>query len=140
MNDAPVTVTYDAAPQAKGRPRFGKGRAYTPLQARKFQQDFGWCAKASMEGRRPLTGAVTVVARFDLPIPPSWSQRKRADAISGTIRPTTTAPLPTTAYRRDRRRPQSGCSSCGRSCRSTLQCCRRVRGCTANITSGEPCR
>ena len=85
----PITIILDGVPVAKGRARFGRGRAYTPAQTRGFQASFGWAAKTAMVGRQPLTCAVKVVASFELPIPSSWSARLRVDAVAGTIRPTT---------------------------------------------------
>ena len=34
---APVTITFEAAPQAKARPRFGRYGVYTPTQTRSFE-------------------------------------------------------------------------------------------------------
>ena len=84
---APVTVELDGAPVAKARARFGKGRAYTPAATRHFEHSLAWAAKAAMAGRKPFTGAVKIVARFELPIPTSWPVRKRADAIAGEVHP-----------------------------------------------------
>lgn len=85
----PVTIIFDGPPQAQARARFGRGHAYTPSPTRGFERDFGWCAKAAMVGHRPFQSAVKVIALFELPIPASWSERKRADAITGAILPTT---------------------------------------------------
>lgn len=88
MTTTPLTIAMDGPPIAKTRARFGRGHAYTPAQTRSFANDFGWAAKAAMAGRTPFTGAVKIIARFELPIPASWSARKRADAITGEIHPT----------------------------------------------------
>jgi Holliday junction resolvase RusA-like endonuclease len=77
----------DGAPIAKARARFGRGHVFTPKTTSDFQYSFGWTAKAAMVGRRPFTCAVTVVALFELAIPRSWSERERAEAITGLILP-----------------------------------------------------
>jgi Holliday junction resolvase RusA-like endonuclease len=88
MTGGPVTIVFAGPPQAQARARFGNGHVYTAPATRDFQHDFGWCAKAAMAGRRPFQSAVRITALFELPVPASWSQRKRADAIAGVIRPT----------------------------------------------------
>ena len=88
MIAAPLTIAMDGPPIAKARPRFGRRHTYTPARTLSFAHDFGWAAKAAMAGRKPFTGAVKIIARFELPIPTSWSARKRADAITGEIHPT----------------------------------------------------
>ena len=42
-----------------------------------------------MGDARPLDGPIVVCVEAYMPIPQSWSQRKRADALSGKILPTT---------------------------------------------------
>ena len=86
--NAPITVIYDGTPQAKGRARFGRGHAYTPQATVDYQHDLGWCAKAGMGGRKPITGPVKITALFELPVPASWSKARRAAAIAHNIRPT----------------------------------------------------
>lgn len=88
VQDGPITVVLEGCPRGKERPRFGKGHAYTAPATREFAYDFGWRAKAAMAGRRPLKDAIRIVALFELPIPISWSKRRRADAIARLIRPT----------------------------------------------------
>ena len=41
-----------------------------------------------MRGRVPLTGPVRVVIGITLPVPPSWAKKKKLDAISGRLLPT----------------------------------------------------
>ena len=83
----PITITLDGAPIAKARARFGGGRVFTPEKTRDFQYSFGWTAKAVMANRKPFACAVKITALFELPISVSWSERKRADAITGTLKP-----------------------------------------------------
>lgn len=86
--NAPITVVFDGAPQAKGRARFGRGHVYTPQATIDFQNALGWRAKAGMRGRKPISGPVKIAALFILPVPASWSKARRAAAIAGNIRPT----------------------------------------------------
>ena len=63
--------------------------AYTPAKSVAYEHQVQLAAALAMRGHTRLRGAVTaVLSRFDLPIPPSWSARKRAAAITGEIAPT----------------------------------------------------
>ena len=84
-----VTFTIDGPAVAKGRPRFSsKGFAYTPARTRAFEAHGRLAAQLAMDGRPPITGPVAVVMSVELPIPASWSGKRRAAAITGDIRPT----------------------------------------------------
>jgi Holliday junction resolvase RusA-like endonuclease len=84
----PVTVMVDGLAVAKGRARFTlKGFAYTPANTRKWESHARLCASLAMEGRAPVSGAVRLVVQVELPIPASWSQKKRAAALLGEVRP-----------------------------------------------------
>ncbi len=45
-------------------------------------------AAAAMAGRPPFDGAIDFRVTAFMPIPMSWSQRKRANALAGLVRPT----------------------------------------------------
>lgn len=49
-----VSFVVPGDPVAKGRPRFGRGRTYTPARTVKAENDFGWVAKTVFP--RPLVG------------------------------------------------------------------------------------
>lgn len=84
-----VTVVIDGIPIAKGRPRMTRrGITYTPKRTRQFEQIARLAAQAEMAGRPPLLGPVIVTVHAGMPIPRSWSQRRRLAAIVGDIRPT----------------------------------------------------
>jgi Holliday junction resolvase RusA-like endonuclease len=55
-------------PVAQGRPRFGKGFAYTPGPSRKFKRDFRLLAKKHLPGM-PLEGALLMTIVFALKRP-----------------------------------------------------------------------
>jgi Holliday junction resolvase RusA-like endonuclease len=62
----PITITLDGPPTPKARPRFGRGRTYTPQSTERFERHFGWAAKAAMVGRGLLYGPVAVTATFEV--------------------------------------------------------------------------
>jgi Holliday junction resolvase RusA-like endonuclease len=85
----PVTVIIDGPAIAKGRPRFThRGIAYTPANTRKYEAHARLCAQLAMDGRSPISGPVKLTILVELPVPASWSKRRRAAAIVGQIRPT----------------------------------------------------
>ena len=86
----PVTVVIAGPAVAKGRPRMTRrGFAYTPAKTRKYEAHGRLAAQLAMDGRPPFDVPCGLTALIELPIPASWSKRRRAAAISGAIRPTT---------------------------------------------------
>lgn len=87
MNRKPplIHVRLDGPPIGKGRPRFGKGRVFTPPATVKYEQALGWAGKAAMVGSRPLETALIVVLEAYMPIPASWSNAKRASAAANDM-------------------------------------------------------
>lgn len=93
-----VVVTHPGPPRGKGRPRFRyvqpKGRAYgfvttyTDAETKAYEDALRWRGKAAW-GSRPLIDQAFAVRLFAmLPIPASWSIKKRDAALSGQIYPT----------------------------------------------------
>lgn len=81
-----TTVEILIDPVGKGRPRFTRdGHAYTPAKTRSFEERVG-IAYSNARGRM-YTGAVMVEAWFCMPIPASWSKKKREDAAAHRIYP-----------------------------------------------------
>jgi Holliday junction resolvase RusA-like endonuclease len=87
----PVTVTtiIGGEPVAQGRARSGKGFVYTPARTRKYQAHGRLAAQQAMNGREPITVPVRAEITVDLPVPTSWSTKRRDAALRGEIRPTT---------------------------------------------------
>src|SRR5215467_5163169 len=85
-----VTIVIAGPPTAKGRPRMTrKGFAYTPAATRKYEAH-GWlAAQLAMDGRPPITVPVRAEIVIDLPVPASWSGKRRDAALRGGVRPTT---------------------------------------------------
>jgi Holliday junction resolvase RusA-like endonuclease len=62
--------------------------SYTPNQTRAEQGSVKWFATRAMNGRPPLDGAIDLRIGAFVSVPRSWSKRKQADALAGTIYPT----------------------------------------------------
>lgn len=76
-------------PVPKGRPKFarrGKGVvAYTPGKTAAYEALVQQAAGAAMAGRPPTARPIKLVVDLSLEIPASWSKKRRALAIAGTI-------------------------------------------------------
>ena len=88
MTDA-IEIVVAGEPVAKGRPRFSRARgvAYTPAKTRNYENLVKLAAGQAMDGREPLIGPVAVSLAAYLPIPQSWSNKKRLKAETGEIAP-----------------------------------------------------
>lgn len=77
-------------PQGKGRPRFVRktGMAFTPARTRSYEAEIKHFALERWGDASPMVGALRVRVVAYLPVPQSWSKRKRADALAGTVLPT----------------------------------------------------
>jgi Holliday junction resolvase RusA-like endonuclease len=85
-----VTIVIAGPPTAKGRPRMTrKGFAYTPAATRKYEAHGRLAAQQAMDGRPPIAAPVRAQITVDLPVPTSWSMKRRDAALRGGIRPTT---------------------------------------------------
>jgi len=86
---APVTVVIAGEPVAKARPRVTRrGIAYTPAHTRKYEAHGRLAAQLAMRDRPPIEAPVRLELVAELPIPASWSGRKRARAVAGDLFPT----------------------------------------------------
>jgi Holliday junction resolvase RusA-like endonuclease len=86
--NSPVTIIIGGEPVAKGRPRMTrKGFAYTPSHTRKYEAHVRLAAQLAMDGRPPIEGPVRLELLAELLIPASWSNKKRARAITGDVLP-----------------------------------------------------
>src|SRR5262245_583691 len=85
-----VTIVIGGEPVAKGRPRMTRrGFAYTPAATRKFESHGRLAAQLVMDGRPPISAPVRAEIVIDLPVPASWSTKRRDAALRGDVRPTT---------------------------------------------------
>lgn len=81
-------------PEGKGRPRAGKSfgghaRLYTPQKTVAYEGLIALAGQQAMAGRTLLTGPVFVHMEIILPVPSSWSNKRKALALAGQIHPTT---------------------------------------------------
>ena len=61
---------------------------YLPAQSRAEQGAVRLFAQTAMAGRPPCEGPVELKMTAYMPVPASWSKKKKAAALAGTIRPT----------------------------------------------------
>lgn len=88
MTTGAVRIVVDGPAVAKGRPRIARGGfAYTPAKTRQYESYIKVLAGQAMGGRPPLDGALVVRVTAHLPVPRSWSNKKRLEALGGTLRP-----------------------------------------------------
>jgi Holliday junction resolvase RusA-like endonuclease len=89
-----LVIELSGTPRGKGRGRAvstpNGARVFTDNKTRLYEAQLRHAGEITMAGRLPIAVAlrVDVVARF--PIAQSWSKRKRAEALAGTLRPCTT--------------------------------------------------
>lgn len=84
-----IKFTIHAEPVAKARARAGAGgRFYTPKKTSDYEAIVALQAKIAMFGLPKFESACCLNLVFHIPIPKSWSQKKRAQAISGELKHT----------------------------------------------------
>ena len=64
-------------------------RHHTPAKTANYEQAVALLARAAMRSREPLQGAIQATLHVGMPIPASWSQKKRNAAVMGEVWPTT---------------------------------------------------
>jgi len=86
---SPVTIVIAGPAVAKGRPRATRqGILYTPARTRRYEAHGRLAAQLAMDGRPPIEVPVRLELVAELPIPASWSGRRRALAVTGDLLPT----------------------------------------------------
>lgn len=80
-----MKFTIPLQPKPKQRPQHGKGNTFTPKETREYEQIVGFYARRAI--KQPLEGAIRVKVDFYMPIPKSWSEKKKRLAEAGEIRP-----------------------------------------------------
>jgi Holliday junction resolvase RusA-like endonuclease len=87
----PVTVTLAGPPQGKGRARSSfRGRHivhYTPEKTRCYEGMIRTAAIDALGDRAPIDAPVAFELTAVFPVPASWSERKRQQAIAGELKP-----------------------------------------------------
>lgn len=86
----PIIITLRGLPVGKGRPRFSRktGRAYPDPKTADYEGSLAGAGERAMAGLPPIEGALAISVIATLPIPKSWSGRKKKLAAAGLIRPT----------------------------------------------------
>lgn len=86
---AALTIRIPGDIRGKARPRFSRqaGRTYTDSKTAGAENWVRACAMAQV-GQPVLDGPLAITMTVTVAVPPSWSKRKQADAISGAVRPT----------------------------------------------------
>lgn len=80
-----LKIVVPGKPVPKGRPRFGRGRTFTPKTTRDYESRIAEAAAAAMAaaGVQRVAGRVSVIVDASVAIPSSYRGRKRSDAILG---------------------------------------------------------
>lgn len=85
MTDLAFSVAI--VPRGKGRPRTAvRGKhatIYTDAATRAYEAKVKAVAEKAMGGAEPMQGPLAVSLRFRLPIPPSYSKKRRAAILAG---------------------------------------------------------
>ena len=82
-----IKFSVGIIPRGKGRPRAtvrgGFARLYTDAETRKYEAIIAAAAVRAMAGRPPLDGPVMAVIQIRIPVPASYSKRRRAAILAG---------------------------------------------------------
>lgn len=88
-----LSITIPGVPVAKGRPKFttanGFARSYTPAKTHRYEDLIRCEAFNAMGGKVPLTEPVSMSITAYVQPPKSMSKKRRAEALEGTLKPTT---------------------------------------------------
>ena len=91
---APLTITVDGVPVAKGRAKSsyvnGHVMHYTPAKTRNYENWVRMCGVQAMNlaGRSTMEDALDLTVIAHVPIPSSWSGKRQRMAAAGEIKPT----------------------------------------------------
>lgn len=96
MTAPDLAIYLPGPPRGKGRPRVriaSKGGRTFPIihtdaKTRNYEGMLRQEANVAMRGAPLLDGPLRVAVHALFPVPASWSRKKRADALSGLVRPT----------------------------------------------------
>ncbi len=87
-----TTVQFEIPcdPIAKGRPRFGNGRTYTPPETAAYESRVALYGRQAMAAQalRPMGGALFMQLEMLMPIPRSFTKAQRLAVVAGQLLPT----------------------------------------------------
>ncbi len=88
-----IAFTVPGVPQGKGRPRIGRrgehSMLFAPATTVAYEGLIAHAAHHAMQGLAPMSCAVSLEIIATMPIPASWSAKKRQQAVNGALHPTT---------------------------------------------------
>lgn len=86
-----VHFTVEGAPVGKGRPRFSKRggfvRTYTDAKTLAFEARVRQACQEVMAGSQPMAVPVSLRIEAWMPMPKSWSKKRRQEALEGLVAP-----------------------------------------------------
>lgn len=83
-----IEIVLTGAPMGKERVKRGAaGNAYTPERTVRFESRLALAAQNVMAGRPLLDGPLAIEMTAYMPIPASWSEKKKREARAGGLRP-----------------------------------------------------
>lgn len=90
----PIIITLQGPPRGKGAGRAavtgnGQAHVYTDSKTRKYESQLRFAAQQQMGDAKPTAQPIAVAIEARIPVPSSWSQKKRAAALAGRVLPTT---------------------------------------------------
>lgn len=88
----PVSFVVPGEAIGKGRPRVstvgGHARMFTPKKTANYETLISMAAQQAMAGRELIPGPVMVEMKIVVAVAASWSKKKTAAALEGTVMPT----------------------------------------------------
>ena len=82
-----IIFTVPGRISGKERPRFGRGRTYTPAKTAKMEAVVKQFGAAAMMGGPPLEGPLSLEIDIYLSKPKSWSKKKKDETLWATGTP-----------------------------------------------------
>lgn len=82
-----VIFSVEGDPVGKQRPRFSRGRTYTPKKTVDYEKQIADKARSAMGSSEPLSTPMAVYIYANYKVPSSYSKQRRADCLAGVERP-----------------------------------------------------
>jgi Holliday junction resolvase RusA-like endonuclease len=82
-----LIFSVEGDPIGKQRPRFARGRTYTPKKTVDYEAEIADKAMVAMGPCTPLETPIAVYIYANYKVPSSYSKQRRADCLSGVERP-----------------------------------------------------
>lgn len=83
-----LIFNVEGDPVGKQRPRFARGRTYTPKKTVDYEKLIADKAREAMGSSEPLTTPVAVYLYVNMPVPRSYSKSRLQACLAGLERPT----------------------------------------------------